>query len=251
MFLGPFISRVMAERPGAVAAVFVAGRRSAGEKTRTLSDRLASLRILWLILGPGCFLRALLLRLRARLLGSRDPRSVAGQARKLEIPVHGVADPNSPEFVDLVRSLNLDLVLNQSELLLKIEILAAPKLGFVNRHGSLLPAFRGRLASFWSHAAQEPGYGVTIHFVDQGLDTGAIIAQQDMAAFIDPRWSYCRVAQELFGRSAALFWQAVDSMEEPEFTPEPQHVVADAARVFPTLDQAREYRRVLAERRKS
>ena len=50
-----------------------------------------------------------------------------------------------------LRALAPDLVLNQSERLLRREVLSIPRLGFINRHASLLPRVRGRLAGFWSH----------------------------------------------------------------------------------------------------
>jgi phosphoribosylglycinamide formyltransferase 1 len=55
----------------------------------------------------------------------------------------------------------------------------------VNVHPSLLPAFPGAHAIRDALAAGVETTGVTVHYVDEGLDTGAVIAQQAVA--VDPR----------------------------------------------------------------
>ena len=57
----------------------------------------------------------------------------------------------------------------------------------INIHPSLLPDFRGLDAIGQAYAAHAPRMGVTIHYVDAGLDTGAIIAQQGFD--VDPEWT--------------------------------------------------------------
>lgn len=57
----------------------------------------------------------------------------------------------------------------------------------INIHPSLLPDFRGLDAIGQAYAAHAPRMGATIHYVDAGLDTGAIIAQRGFD--VDPSWS--------------------------------------------------------------
>ncbi|MBM3680269.1 MAG: phosphoribosylglycinamide formyltransferase [Actinobacteria bacterium] len=52
------------------------------------------------------------------------------------------------------------------------------RLPVVNVHPSLLPAFPGLRAWEQALAAGVPETGVTVHFVDRGLDTGPVIAQE-------------------------------------------------------------------------
>lgn len=249
VLMGPFLQGVIKMQPGRIVAVFIAGSRGAGEKIKTPRQRLNSLRIFWLILEPRYFFAGLLLRLRAGFLGRRDPRSVERLARKLKIPVYHVKDPNDPEFLTLLRSTAPHVVLNQSELILKKEVLSIPRLGFINRHASLLPNFRGRLASFWAHADENPRYGVTIHMVDDGIDTGDIIVQQEFDN-IPSTWPYPKVARRLFAEAPALLWKAVDLLGRDEFRPRPQTPV-DKPRRFPTMEEARHYRTLLRRRRSS
>lgn len=56
-------------------------------------------------------------------------------------------------------------------------LLALPPLGFLNLHPSLLPAYRGPEPLFWAFRDGEHTTGMTIHLMDEGLDTGDIVAQ--------------------------------------------------------------------------
>lgn len=64
--------------------------------------------------------------------------------------------------------------------ILKQPLLELPRLGFVNTHPSLLPYNRGKHYNFWALVEQAP-FGVTIHQVDSGIDTGDIVAQAAIA----------------------------------------------------------------------
>jgi len=247
VFMAPFLQRVLEQRPGQVVALFLAGHRSAGEKRGDLRQLYESIKIGWHILEPPGLLETLTLQQRVKLLGRRDPRSVEGTARRLRIPVHRIQDANSPAFHALLREVAPDVVLNQSELLLKEPVLAIPRLGFINRHASLLPRFRGRLASFWAHAADPPSYGLTIHFVDKGIDTGPIILQRTFEE-IDPRWPYPAVMRHMIAAAPGMVWQAVDLLEEPAFTPR-THEPVDKPRRFPGLKTARKYSETMTRRR--
>ncbi len=55
-------------------------------------------------------------------------------------------------------------------------LLALPRLGFLNLHPSLLPAYRGPQPLFWQLRDGAPT-GATVHYLDEGLDTGDIAAQ--------------------------------------------------------------------------
>jgi methionyl-tRNA formyltransferase len=56
-------------------------------------------------------------------------------------------------------------------------LLAVPRYGFLNLHPSLLPRYRGPQPLFWCFRQEEAETGVTVHFMDEGLDTGDIVLQ--------------------------------------------------------------------------
>lgn len=253
---GPFLRRIMEVRRQEVVCVAIAGSRGAGSHPKTLRQRLADLYIHWLIMEPAGFCRSLAITLGARLVallgltGSRlDRRSVAGMARTLGIPVVPVTDVNGPEFIATLRSHAPDVIINQSERLLKQPLLELAPLGVVNRHASLLPRFRGRLASFRGHAAEPPEYGITIHLVDQGLDTGPIILQRRLE--LDPRLPYAAILDLLFRQSVPPMLEALDLLARPGFVPAENRHQGTTAWQFPTLAEVRRYRQVMALRRRS
>jgi methionyl-tRNA formyltransferase len=61
--------------------------------------------------------------------------------------------------------------------LLKGRILTLPELGWVNIHPSYLPFNRGKHPNFWCLADETP-CGVSLHYIDAGVDTGDVIAQK-------------------------------------------------------------------------
>ncbi|HWV38391.1 MAG TPA: methionyl-tRNA formyltransferase, partial [Vulgatibacter sp.] len=56
------------------------------------------------------------------------------------------------------------------------ELLDLPRLGCVNVHGSILPKYRGAAPIQWAVANDEPETGVTLMRMDEGLDTGDVLA---------------------------------------------------------------------------
>jgi methionyl-tRNA formyltransferase len=66
-------------------------------------------------------------------------------------------------------------------LMLRREVLNLFRGGCINLHPSLLPYNRGAYPNVWSIVDQTPA-GATLHYIDEGLDTGDIIAQQQVCA---------------------------------------------------------------------
>lgn len=56
-------------------------------------------------------------------------------------------------------------------------MLAAPRWTCLNIHPSLLPSYRGTNPVYWALAENQSHTGITIHTMDEGIDTGAIVAQ--------------------------------------------------------------------------
>ncbi len=61
--------------------------------------------------------------------------------------------------------------------ILKKDILSIPRLGTINMHPSLLPYNRGKHYNFWSIVEESP-FGVTLHFAEEAVDGGDIVAQK-------------------------------------------------------------------------
>lgn len=255
VYFSPFLRSIIEAKPKDVVLVVIAGERGAGSHPKTFRQKLENIYILWLIMEPFGFLRNLWIGLWQRLLRLLGPfgylldkRSIKGAASKHNIPIIFAENLNSQEFIRKLRQFSPDVVINQTESLLKEEILAVPKLGIINRHASLLPHFRGRLGSWWSHAEEPPEYGVTIHFVDKEIDSGPIIIQKKYS--IDQRVSYRKVLDILFNDAPSLMLEALAKLEKPGFVPLPNMYQGTTTYLFPTLKQVKDYRILLKKRRK-
>ncbi len=131
--------------------------------------------------------------------GRLRPTEVADAARELGVPLEEVETLKDPATVERLRAVAPDAaVVVAYGALLPPDVLAVPRLGAVNVHLSLLPRWRG--ASPVQHAilAGEPVTGITLMLIDEGLDTGPILAQVQVP--IEPEED----AQSLGGRLAAI-----------------------------------------------
>ena len=112
-------------------------------------------------------------------LGLYSMRSFRFVARIYDIKTYLTGDVNDEKFLEIMRQKKPDLIVscifNQ---LLKKELLNIPKYGCINIHRSMLPKDRGLSATFNVLARNEESTGVTIHKVEEGLDTGPIYHQE-------------------------------------------------------------------------
>ncbi len=80
----------------------------------------------------------------------------------------------------MMRDLDLDYIVGvHFPYIIPDEVLAIPRVGVTNLHPSLLPFNRGWHTPSWAILDETPA-GVTLHFMDSGLDTGDIVAQVEL-----------------------------------------------------------------------
>lgn len=107
-----------------------------------------------------------------------SPPPVKAAAQRLGLRVLQPADPTAA--AEELRALDADLaVVVAYGRLLKPEVLAAARHGFLNVHFSLLPRWRGAAPVAWTLLQGERRAGVTLFWLDQGLDTGPVQRQAE------------------------------------------------------------------------
>lgn len=100
-------------------------------------------------------------------------------ATKNSIPFLIHRNVNSSEFLVSIKHLNCDLFVSMSfNQIFKKEIIEMPSLGTINCHAGKLPFYRGRNILNWALINDETEFGITVHYVDSGVDTGDIIIQE-------------------------------------------------------------------------
>lgn len=86
---------------------------------------------------------------------------------------------NSQEFIEKIKTFNCDLFVSMSfNQIFKNEIINIPKYKSINCHAGKLPFYRGRNVLNWVLINDEKEFGITVHFIDEGIDTGDIILQR-------------------------------------------------------------------------
>jgi methionyl-tRNA formyltransferase len=96
-----------------------------------------------------------------------------------DIDILEVADINTEEVRDFILSKAPQLVVVSGAPLLKKLIIDAFEGRIINLHPGYAPEYRGRYGAYWPVYYKEPEkVGVTVHFVDRGIDTGKILLRQ-------------------------------------------------------------------------
>lgn len=86
---------------------------------------------------------------------------------------------NSKEFMETVKKYNCDLFISMSfNQIFRNEIINIPRLKTINCHAGKLPFYRGRNILNWALINDEKEVGITVHYMDERIDTGDIILQR-------------------------------------------------------------------------
>lgn len=129
-------------------------------------------------------------------------------SERLKIPFITGEDVNAPEFIERIRPYNADINVSMSfNQILKKDILTAAPKGFINCHAGALPFYRGRNILNWALINGEEKFAVTVHYVDEGIDTGDIILQR--FAKIGPEDDYSTVLDKAIGLCAEVLPEAL------------------------------------------
>lgn len=107
-----------------------------------------------------------------------QPTPVKEAALKLGLPVYQPKRVREPEFVQVLKDLNPEVIVVVAfGQLIPKEILELTPYGCINVHASLLPKYRGAAPIQWVVIDGEEESGVTIMRMDEGLDTGDMISK--------------------------------------------------------------------------
>lgn len=101
------------------------------------------------------------------------------EAKKKNIDVLYHSNINSEEFLELVGKYEADIFVSMSfNQIFRKKIINMPPLKTINCHAGKLPFYRGRNILNWVLINDEKEFGITVHYMDEGIDTGDIILQE-------------------------------------------------------------------------
>ncbi|MBW1707763.1 MAG: methionyl-tRNA formyltransferase [Deltaproteobacteria bacterium] len=110
------------------------------------------------------------------------PSPVKRVAREYGIEILQPEKASDGQFCDTIRSLEPDLLIVVAfGRILKNKLLTIPRWGALNIHASLLPKYRGAAPIHWAILNNETKTGLTAMRMDEGLDTGPVLLQEEVA----------------------------------------------------------------------
>lgn len=173
--------------------------------------------------------------------------SIINYAKKKGIKTYHWKSLNSKKTIRELSKLEPDVIIHQTQEILKRDFLGIPGICTLNRHNSLLPKYRGRLAPFWAVFKGEKETGVTIHTVTEKIDKGQIIAQRKIRIYKHD--DYVSITKKCYKIAPDLMIEAIESLENglPE---EKESKEKGSYYSTPRIKDAFEYRKGLKKRKK-
>lgn len=117
------------------------------------------------------------------------------------------------DILKVLKDKNVDLIVlsGYMRFIGKVLLEAYPK-AIINLHPAYLPEFPGVHSIQDAFEAGVSQTGVTVHYVDEGVDTGPIIRQERVP--IDPNWNLETLEEHVHAMEYDLFWQVIKSVAE-------------------------------------
>ena len=92
--------------------------------------------------------------------------------------IYGVSSVNSEGCLSALLLLQPDIIIVNGTRIINKAILQATKATFINMHAGITPMYRGSHGGYWAlYNNDAKNFGTTIHLIDAGVDTGAVLKQ--------------------------------------------------------------------------
>jgi methionyl-tRNA formyltransferase len=93
-----------------------------------------------------------------------------------------VSSINDLDTINILQSNTPDLIIVNGTRIISKQVLESVSIPFINMHAGITPKYRGVHGMYWALVNNDiENVGVTVHFVDKGIDTGKIIIQKKIA----------------------------------------------------------------------
>ena len=126
------------------------------------------------------------------------------------------------QFIEQLKALEPDLMIVVAFRMLPKRIWSIPSLGTFNLHASLLPDYRGAAPINWAIINQEKYSGVTSFFINEEIDTGAILLQEKVE--IEEQETAGSLHDKLAKKGSALICKTIKGILEGTINPQKQEI---------------------------
>lgn len=140
------------------------------------------------------------------------------KAEEYHIPVELSDNINSEEFINKMKFYAPELFVSMSfNQIFKAEMINLPKYKTINCHAGKLPFYRGRNILNWALINDEKEFGITVHYLDEGIDTGDIILQEVYP--ITDEDDYDTLLNRAYDGCADVLYRAIKMIQNEEVKP--------------------------------
>lgn len=107
---------------------------------------------------------------------------------------------NDPEVIRVCKSIKPDLIIVNGTRIISKKIISQIDVPIINLHVGITPAYRGVHGGYWALAGKdEENCGVTVHLIDPGIDTGAVLCQKQVQVTRADNYSTYPILQTIKG----------------------------------------------------
>ena len=137
--------------------------------------------------------------------------AIAIKAKSMGLDVIQEQDLKSGHFVSKLKELDADLFVVVAFRILPNSLITIPKLGSINLHGSLLPAYRGAAPIQWALINGDEETGLSTFFIAPKVDTGAVICQDKLP--IHPNDNYGTLSERMGILGSVILVETINLIE--------------------------------------
>jgi hypothetical protein len=180
------------------------------------------------------------------LLRAFPERNLDALSQRYGFRVFKPGNLNGAAAIECLRSAGADLGVVMGTRILKRGLFSLPRLGCINLHKGKVPEYRGMPPGFWELYDAQDTAGVTIHFVDDGLDTGDVVGTCSVP--IHPKETPESLRKKLDLAGIELLASVVHEIQQGTVRRQPQptgNAGNQVARTRPTRAQTMELERRL------
>lgn len=145
-----------------------------------------------------------------------------------------VSSVNNNDCITAIKKNNPDVIIVNGTRIISNKVLNCTSAVFINTHVGITPQYRGVHGGYWSLVCDdEKNFGVTIHKVDKGVDTGDIIYQDNITITKQDNFSTYPYLQ--FGVAIPLIKSALNDIENNNLRTFNKHNVKSSLYYHPTI----------------
>jgi folate-dependent phosphoribosylglycinamide formyltransferase PurN len=138
-----------------------------------------------------------------------------------EVPVKLVRNINDEKSVSEIEILGPDVIILFGVSRIKRSLMKIPKMGVLNIHRGIVPQYRGLNSDLWAiYFGDFENIGVTVHLVDENLDTGDVVFQKKIKLSATDKIYHLRYITTIM--ATELLLEALREMKKGTLRPMPQ-----------------------------